>query len=408
MSIKPKSTFSLTICLLVFVIQLISLFRTLPADPACGKVQSLGHGAHVLINCDSAVFMKDAQNPKRLFNGQSVYQDRPLYASLNWLISTPLIHLGVPNKEIVVTGNSGVPTSYSEIFYLTYLLINFCILMLAVFLMIKWVKTTGIWREYRTLNLLIIANLLLILTANELTKTYFWTPHSQMFNLLLPCYALYLGAISGRLCNRRTLYFHATLIGIGLLFYSLLGILYYFIVTASGIRRRIRIQAVLFSLIPWLLFPLSVKALGGTYRSIALSKYRLFIWLLDGIQNRTFFQDIIHNGRVFLRTLPVTPLIIVFLSAACLSAFGARKFTVHSLVKSEKIRFSLLYFTFFAALGYYARRVTLGPIVFIELLLFSLVLNGLKGKWDPYIKAALLLLFVFQLGSWVFTMGPME
>ena len=408
MKIDRKTRLGVLLALLVFFIQLISLFRTLPAVPACGKIQSLGHGAHVLINCDSAVFMKDAQNPKRLFNGQSVYQDRPLYASLNWLISTPLIHLGVPNNEIIVTGNSGVPTSYSEIFYLTYLLINFCILMLAVFLMFKWVKTTGIWREDRTLNLLIFANLLLILTANELTKTFFWTPHSQMFNLLLPCYALYLGAIKERLKTPRSLYLHAVLIGIGLLFYSLLGILYYFILTASEIRLRIRIQAFLLSLIPWLLFPLTVKALGGTYRSIALSRYRLFIWLLDGIRNGTFFQDIAHNGSVFLRTLPMVPLIIVFLSAASLLVFGARNFTVHSLIKSEKIRFSVLYFIFFAALGYYARRVTLGPIVFIELLLFSLVLNGSKGKRDPSIKAALLILFVFQLGSWVFTMGPME
>jgi hypothetical protein len=280
--------------------------------------------------------------------------------------------------------------------------------MLAIFLMIKWIKTTGIWSQDRTLNLLIFANLLLILTANELTKTFFWTPHSQMFNLLLPCYALYLGAIKERLKAPRTLYLHAALIGIGLLFYSLLGILYFFILAARGIRLRTRIQAFLLSLIPWLLFPLTVKALGGTYRSIALSKYRLFIWLLDGIRNGTFFQDVTHNGSVFLRTLPIAPLFVVSLSAACLFVFGARRFTFHSLIKSEKIRFTILYFIFFAALGYYARRVTLGPMIFVELLLFSLVINGLRGKRGSYIKLALLLLLVFQLGSWVFTMGPME
>ncbi|MFM7979907.1 MAG: hypothetical protein ACKPKO_11385, partial [Candidatus Fonsibacter sp.] len=59
-------------------IQIISLFRSYPLDHPCGRVLDINSVMSVLINCDSAVYMKDAQNPIRLVNGESVYQDRPI------------------------------------------------------------------------------------------------------------------------------------------------------------------------------------------------------------------------------------------------------------------------------------------------------------------------------------------
>ena len=406
--INYKARLGLALIVFVLLIQAVSLFRSLPDIPACGKIQNLGHGARVLINCDSAVFMKDAQNPLRLLNGQSVYQDRPLYATTNWLLSTFLTKIGIPSKNIVVTGNSGVPTSYSEIFYLSYLFINFLILLLSVFLFFKWLQTTKIWATNRLHNFLLVANALLILIGNELTKTFFWTPHSQMFNLLLPCYALYLISTTENMRLKKNVFLHCFFIGIGLLFYSLLAVLYFLILTNKIIPLKTRLTAILTSLLPWILFPISVKFFGGTYKSIAISRYRLFVWLLDGIKNGTFFTDVAQNAQRFFSTIPIIPALLIVICFLVIQRENIKKPNFSQFFKSTKFQFSVFYMLVFAALGYYARRVTLGPIIFIELTLFATLFSSTSRKQNRFWVFGLWSLLVFQVMSWIFTMGPME
>jgi hypothetical protein len=114
--------------LAVAVIQGMSLLRNYFADPVCGRILNIGMDFNVLINCDSAVFMKDAQNPMRLFDGQSVYQDRPGHASVIWFVGNFLKRIGFPNQTREIVGTSGAVTQYDSVFYLSFLLLNFLVL----------------------------------------------------------------------------------------------------------------------------------------------------------------------------------------------------------------------------------------------------------------------------------------
>ena len=105
-------------------LQLVSLFRKYPPNHPCGKVLSVSKNLNVLINCDSAVFMKDAQEPSRLFDGQSVYQDRPLPTLLVSILSKAWRLFNLPDYYRNVVGNSGIPYTYSLATYLFFLIIN--------------------------------------------------------------------------------------------------------------------------------------------------------------------------------------------------------------------------------------------------------------------------------------------
>ena len=393
--------------LLLILIQVISFYRALPINPACGRVQDLGHGAHILINCDSAVFMKDARDPKRLFNSQSVYQDRPMYALSDWVLANSVIALGVPDRHILVVGNSGSTTEYSEIFYLSYIFLNLLTLFMSVFLIFIWVRKNLIIQS-RLASWLIIGNLIFLLAANELTKTFFWTPHSQMFNLLLPAYALFLQSEQAQLERRRNFYINILVIGFLMFFYSLLVILLYFLVVSKYKTIQLRILAAFIAVLPWLSFPVILSAFGGHYRSISISRYHEFIWVYLGAKQGTLLHDFKLNYISFIKTFPLIPLCLIFVGVLTLLKSKNPK-EQPRIFKSTTLWFAIGYLFFYSIMGYYARRVTLGPIIFIELLCYtSFVKRGITFKGKNITIPFLFILLIFQIFCWFFTPGPMQ
>jgi hypothetical protein len=107
-------TVTLTTLLVIFV-QSFSFFRSFPTSPVCGRVINVFADLHVLINCDSAVFMKDAQDPSRVFDGKSVYQDRPAHSVLAWILAMTMKLFGLPNEAREVVGTSGQTTIYGTL-----------------------------------------------------------------------------------------------------------------------------------------------------------------------------------------------------------------------------------------------------------------------------------------------------
>jgi hypothetical protein len=178
------------------LIQIISLFRNYPSDHPCGKVLDINSVMSVLINCDSAVYMKDAQNPIRLVNGESVYQDRPIPTLLVAFLAKFWHFLNLPDYYREFEGNSGQIVTYSLITYVIFLLLSITIFSLACYLGLN-----ALFQLQQKLDIphdIFIGSafiFVIVISMNEITKTFFWTPGSQMFNLLLPIYTFYL--ISG-------------------------------------------------------------------------------------------------------------------------------------------------------------------------------------------------------------------
>ena len=403
-SISSKKCAGL-ILLLVLILQIASLFRVLPTTPACGQIRDLGHAAHVLINCDSAVFMKDSQNPNRLINGESVYQDRPLYGVLSWAIAKSLIAVGIPDKTIPVIGNSGKTTLYSEVHYLSYLAINLLVLLSAVWLSVSWFRKKVSIEKTDSITLLGIANVVLIVTANELTKTFFWTPHSQMFNILLPAYALYLGGNLERLKRPMFFYTNLVLIGILLYFYSLCILLLYFLVISSFKNIYKRLGLLIAAILPYLLWPKIVDVLGGTYHNQNLTRYREFIWLLDSAKNGTFIENFFKNWSAFGATFPIIPSLLV--CAVLFYIWKKENFRISVKRNFLLGLFPIGYLFTLSIMGYNARRLTMGPFIYLELVIFVLFILVFKKRSERFQKIALIVLVLVQLLSWVFSHGPM-
>ena len=190
--IFAKGTY-IKLTIFALTLQLVSLFRNYPINHPCGRVLEITKDIGVLINCDSAVYMKDAQSPSRLFNGESVYQDRPLPTLLISLFAKIWHFFNLPDYYRDIVGNSGVVVTYSLMTYILFLILSATILSISCWLGIKTFSNINIKFQLNDQSLILIAFIFtLMISMNELTKTFFWTPGSQMFNILIPVYLFYL------------------------------------------------------------------------------------------------------------------------------------------------------------------------------------------------------------------------
>jgi hypothetical protein len=364
--------------------------------------------ANILVNCDSAIFMKDAQNPSRLLSGDSVYQDRPAHALVVASIGSILKFIGFPNYKKTITGNSGVATTYESVYYMIFFGINLLLLSVSVIFAIKYLfankKPESLYEKYIVLSVII-----LLVAGNELTKTFFWTPHSQMFNILLPTSALYLISIYKRI--NTSLRFNLILfcIGLGLFFYSFLGLLYMILLFAaySGIWKRL--ISIGISIIPYLIYPVILKFLGGEYENTSLSRYRQFIWTIEAFKDPGVIDKYLTNFQAYLLTFPLIPTIA--LTAFSLFCFFYHKSKLNSKFSPKlklELLFALFYFATLSLMGYYARRLTLGPMIFVEIVVVRTGLSFIEVYFPRKKYWITSILVAFLGGSWLFTNGPLS
>jgi hypothetical protein len=409
---SPSSlpTVALTTLLVIFV-QSFSFFRNFPTVPACGRVINIFADLNVLINCDSAVFMKDAQDPSRVFEGTSVYQDRPAHSVLAWFLAFMMKFLGLPNQAREVVGTSGQTTVYESLYYASYLFINLVVVVVSVLLAMKFIFGSLNWNTIKVEKNL-AATILLIVAANELTKTFFWTPHSQMFNILLPTLSLALLANRSKIDSFRQFISLNTITLLLMFFYPFFGLIFGLLLFTrySSLIQRFVTIAVFSSM--YVIYPFILEFFGGRHRNFVVEEYRQYVWLLDSIRNNDLVTNLTGNLKSFVSTFPIIPTILLIALAILLLINTAKP---HSYSKGKVwidlvpyLLFAILYFTALSLMGYYSRRLTLGPFIFLELLLIKFSIQVLGEKFDKHKRIFLILLMLLLMGSWVGTNGPLE
>lgn len=396
---------------LTLLVQGFSLFRDFPTSPVCGRVVNIFAELSVLINCDSAVFMKDAQDPSRVFEGTSVYQDRPAHSVLAWILATTMKLFGVPNQSREIVGTSGQSTIYETLYYGSYILINLIVVVISVLLALKFVFGTLNWKLIKFQKYFALT-ILLIVAANELTKTFFWTPHSQMFNILLPTLSLAL-LVNRSKISKLTQF--VTLNAITLLlmfFYPLFGLLFgvlLFTRYASSVQRLITIS--LFSSV-YVFYPQILEFLGGKHRNFVIEEYRQYVWVFDSIRENELITNLTLNLKSFGSTFPILPtigLILVFIVLTIITA-RSQSFTKEKVWTAllPYLLFAFIYIVALSLMGYYSRRLTLGLYIFLELLAIKFSLKVLDGRFNKTGKLVLTLMLGILVGSWIWTNGPLE
>src|ERR1700704_5699211 len=147
------------------------------------------------LNCDSPEFLWLARDPSGLLFHVNSRQSRPGMILLAALVQAPLsLVLPADGPPTPVYQGLYDPIAVSRSFtrdrpaYFAYLLLNFGIL-LASFQALRLAIER--WHRVRTgAAAIILVATGLLLVANDVTKAFVWSPHTQMFNILVPVLAV--------------------------------------------------------------------------------------------------------------------------------------------------------------------------------------------------------------------------
>lgn len=385
-------------------IQIISLFRSYPLDHPCGRVLDINSVMSVLINCDSAVYMKDAQNPIRLVNGESVYQDRPIPTLLVAMLARFWHFMNLPDYYREVQGNSGQIVTYSLVTYIVFLALSAAIFSIACYV--------GLKSLFRLQQKLSIPNEIFINTAfifvfvlamNEITKTFFWTPGSQMFNLLLPVYAFYLITYNNTDITFKFYISQILIVSLLLLSYAFFIILLVPLVLANWNKLKNRLLLCSVPIIAYLSYPFLLNQFGGTYNNFHIGYRRMYIWVIDAYKQDKAFEKISEFLGYFLESIPVMPTILILIA---LITFTLMKKNINLYFRSEIFLISV-HTLIISLYGYYSRRLTFPIVVLLFLVVIKLFFTLKSSDQKRVLQFGLPVLVPIVTGSWIFTLGPL-
>jgi hypothetical protein len=344
---------------------------------------------NVHIDCDSQYFLLDSQNPMRLFDDQTPLQDRPLHTFLVFIISKVFGFVGIPSGSTTYLGEDNIPQTYDIMNYGIFIAINALILIAAVLIVLRVMLKDGSTHG-RYLKASVFLAILLI-TQNPINREYFWTPHSQIFNLLIPAILFYFVQKDFTLTKRR-FYIILFLISFSLLAYPTFTILLpvFFLITWKSLGKLYAILIAV-SLIPKFLWPVVLNAFGGHYLDWPLVGHRRFVWILDSFKAKTLVQDLEANLSAFMQSLPwLWALITLFVVIIGIHYLMSLRHTVTKSTRSDLTISAVAFFTYLFGMilnGEYGPRFTTGVVLLLSLLVLnevSALTTKLKYSYIAY------------------------
>jgi len=386
------------------LVQVISLFRNYPSNHPCGRVLNINSAMSVLINCDSAVYMKDAQNPVRLVNGESVYQDRPLPTLLVAALSKFWHFLNLPDYYRDVQGNSGQMVTYSLITYVIFLALSAAIFSFTCYLGIK--SLFQFQQKLYIPNEIFISTAFIFVTVismNEITKTFFWTPGSQMFNLLLPIYAFYLISNGDKIITDKFYLTQILIVSLLLFSYAFFVILLIPLLLMKWNRLKYRVLLCPIPVLLYLTYPYLLNQIGGVYNNYAIGYRRMYVWVMDAYKQNVFFDKLSEYLGYFLKSIPVLPTIILLFT---FTVFSLMQRNIKLDFRNELVLISvhILMISFY---GYYSRRLTFPIVLFLLLTAIKLFFCLKNDAQNKILQLGIPILVPIAAGSWIFTLGPL-
>jgi hypothetical protein len=397
----------------------------------CVSVTDVGP-IHVHKNCDSEEFQYNAARPSRLLERNNLRQSRPLYSVLGWVFARPFRWMQLESKVRSILENakqtypkSAEPASYFPE-YAAFVALNFILLMISL---VIFLRMLNIERLFDPLTLLPLA----MLIVNEVTKAFFWTPHMQMFNVLVPLASVALCRwLLGR--NREPAWFECTLIGLGIGIASLAYGAFAAMAAAASlsllvlaIRQRssdARLALVGKSLVtaagfflPATLWVAFVKARTGSFYSLEISVNRDIVWLTDAIRSGApawmFWSVALHlneYGRV-LRVVIIFPVLVLLAVIAVLKSQGKLDEAInhHRIVVEAVVVFALPCIVLLWLVGLYYSRLMwslVPPMTVLIAIGTREMARGLSDQRRNLFKLACVGATVGYVAYWYVTPGP--
>lgn len=378
------------------------------AEHLCGETVRLGRMLSFPLNCDSFEFIDDAIDPAILLHPRSIRQARPVFVITAALLTRGLIACRfqrlIPGRTYVAIAatpkfqrhyekhhlsvDPNSYPSYALCAYVSYVLIN-GILLLATLILFHWLAV-----EDLSPNLMVVAFASLLL-ANDVVKVFFWTPHTQFFNLVVPLGCVLICQELLRYPCRRTVSVgcFGLVTGVLSLAYGSFAIWVLGGVAAlalslgvaqprlafRGFMQRSGALAVGFA-IPPLAWVAICKLVAGSYYNHEIGSYHQFVWVLEAVHLgwRQFSLSLTSKLIEFLIVLwPVSRFPVLLLGAVAIIGLASRA-PLHQIVGERSSTFAAIAVTtgacllFFYLMGFYQER--LGLNVQVPLLLAATVL----------------------------------
>jgi hypothetical protein len=246
------------------------LLAPMISNPFCAAPVYVNQYMSYPDNCDSGLFLRLAHHPLLLLTFDNLRQSRPGYVALS-AIATRIV--GPPAAAL------GLDRVYgqADTAYIPLIVINLIVVVTAVALL-GWLL-----RGFGAPTAIVVA-LCSLLVLNDLMKAFFWTPHQQMFVLLIPLATI----AAGRwLILARPPWLIAAVLGLGL---GLASLIYGNVTISTGVLAVILlargwrgiVQAltlgVTFTIAP-LAWIWACRRISGSYYNQETARYHEFVWL---------------------------------------------------------------------------------------------------------------------------------
>jgi hypothetical protein len=284
----------------VLSLLLPSLFLLSPApdQEICGRWIDLGAHAGLPFNCDSLHFVRLADRPALLLEAGEIRQTRPVYV----LASSGFLYA-------VRTGARALGVSLDDdrrfvLGVVALNLLNLAVLGLSALLMADLMRRHDVSTPWVLLAVTALA-------ANDLVKSFVWTPHTQMLNLLAPIAGLW---VLDRVADRPEpgpwrrwslaggvagLAYATFLTGV-----AALAALRFLRLRRAGVRAAAAAarSAGLLALgaAPALLWMTFVHLWSGGFYSHEVDTYRELVWVADAARERALAERLLERVLPFL------------------------------------------------------------------------------------------------------------
>ena len=361
------------------------LAPTPPAGSQCVETQHVGGPLNIVLSCDSYQFITSAREPANLLGYRSWNQARPL-----GVVAASLLTL----VESRFSGVLGYPYGVKhQPGWLSYVVLNFILLMVALMIFRR------LNRPLTTTGAAMVAVLCTFLVFNDVVKGFFWSAHTQMWNVLMPLISISLSNMFLRRPIRSWLFMFTTglLLGIGFLSYGSLVICLAAVIVSVVLglwinRDRPSLPALIGKLAVFLLafaVPVSiwialVKRVSGVFFSPEAEIFRQFVWILDSwraggmpallSQTRIFLGAFfVHFGNV---VWPALVLLAIVLVVRIVAPDRLRE-TIkdRSLMLGAAAITLVIAAVFYALMGFYRNRLEFN-VVMPLLVIASVLLTG--------------------------------
>lgn len=367
--------------LIIFAAHALMLAPVPPAGSHCVETQHVGGPFNMVLSCDSHQFVVHARKPARLLEYRSWNQARPL-----GVVAASLLTL-VETRWTIAPG------------WLSYVVLNFLLLLIALMLFRR------LHEPLTTIGIALVAVMSVFLVFNDVVKGFFWSAHTQMWNVLMPLISISLAHAFLRRPVRGWLFMTATglLLGIGFLAYGSLVVSMVSVVVSVGFglwinRERPAVanlagKLALFVIgfaAPVLIWIALVRRVAGVFFSPEAEIFRQFVWMLDswragGVatlldQSRRFLVEfMVHFINVAWPALMLFAIVLVIYVLAPQELRETIK--QRSLVLTAALITLVISAVFYSLMGFYRNRLEFNvvmPLLVIASLLLTTTLDRLR------------------------------